>query len=67
MNPGVSKSLTRSGDGSLVVMLRTYNVAPTLAVTYSTLLLTRTLVLGLLGGACELWNIMRFRLATSER
>jgi glycosyltransferase 2 family protein len=54
-------------DGSLVVMLRTYNVAPTLAVTYSVLLLTRTLVLGLLGGACELWNIMRFRLATSER
>ena len=55
------------GDGSLVVMLRTYDVAPTLAVTYSVLLLTRTLVLGLLGGACELWNIMRFRLATSER
>lgn len=54
-------------DGSLVVMLRTYGVAPTLAVTYSVLLLTRTLVLGLLGGACELWNIMRFRLAVSGR
>ncbi|MDP9082923.1 MAG: flippase-like domain-containing protein [Pseudomonadota bacterium] len=54
-------------DGSLVVMLRTYEVAPPLAVTYSILLLSRTLVLGLLGGACELWNIMHFRLATSLR
>jgi len=54
-------------DGGLVVMLRTYGVAPALAVTYSVLLLSRTLVLGLLGGAFELWNIMRFRLATSAR
>jgi hypothetical protein len=54
-------------DGSLVVMLRTYGVAPALAVTFSVLLLTRTVVLGLLGGACELWNVMRFRLAASEQ
>jgi glycosyltransferase 2 family protein len=53
-------------DGSMVVMLRAYAVTPALAVTYSVLLLTRTVVLGLLGGACELWNVMRFRVATSE-
>lgn len=53
-------------DGSMVVMLRAYAVAPALAVTYSVLLLTRTVVLALLGGACELWNVMRFRFATSE-
>ena len=54
-------------DGSLVVMLRTYGVAPALAVTFSVLLLTRTVVLGLLGGACELWNVMRLRLISPER
>jgi hypothetical protein len=54
-------------DASLVVMLRTYDVVPTLAVTFSVLLLTRTFVLGLLGGALETWNILRFRLAASER
>jgi glycosyltransferase 2 family protein len=54
-------------DGGLIVMLRTYGVAPTLAVTYSVLLLTRTVVLGLLGGACELWNVMRFRLAAAQQ
>ena len=53
-------------DGSMVVMLRTYGVAPSLAVTYSVLLLTRTVVLGLLGGACELWNVMRFRLTAAQ-
>jgi uncharacterized membrane protein YbhN (UPF0104 family) len=53
-------------DGGMVVMLRTYGVAPPLAVTYSVLLLTRTVVLGLLGGACELWNVMRFRLAAAQ-
>jgi uncharacterized protein (TIRG00374 family) len=51
-------------DGSLVVMLGVYGVAPALALTFSVLLLTRTIVLGLLGGACELWNIMRFRFAS---
>lgn len=53
-------------DGSLVVMLSAYGVVPALAVTYSVLLLTRTIVLGLLGGACELWNIMRFRTGAAE-
>jgi uncharacterized protein (TIRG00374 family) len=54
-------------DGSLVVMLRTYGVAPALAVTLSVLLLSRTVVLGLLGGACELWNVMRLRLVSAEQ
>jgi hypothetical protein len=54
-------------DGSLVVMLGAYGVAPALALTFSVLLLTRTIVLGLLGGACELWNIMRFRFASAEQ
>jgi glycosyltransferase 2 family protein len=53
-------------DGSMVVMLRAYAVAPALALTYSALLLTRTVVLALLGGACELWNVMRFRLNPTE-
>ena len=46
-------------EGSLIVMLRTYGIAPALALSYSVLLLTRTIVLGLLGGCCEAWNILR--------
>jgi hypothetical protein len=46
-------------DGSLIVMLKTYAISPALAVGYSTLLLGRTFVLGLLGGLCELWSIWR--------
>jgi uncharacterized membrane protein YbhN (UPF0104 family) len=46
-------------DGSLILMLKTYAISPALAVGYSTLLLGRTFVLGLLGGLCELWSIWR--------
>lgn len=48
-------------DGSLILLLNTYSIAPALAVSYSMLLLGRTFVLGLLGGLSELWNIWRER------
>ena len=48
-------------DGSLIVLLSTYAIAPALAVSYSTLLLGRTFVLGLLGGLSELWTVWRER------
>ena len=48
-------------DGSLILMLRTYAISPALAVGYSTLLLGRTFILGLLGGLCELWTLWRER------
>ncbi|HEV7715161.1 MAG TPA: hypothetical protein VGO53_06180, partial [Steroidobacteraceae bacterium] len=48
-------------EGSLIAILGTYGLAPSLAVAYSLLLLTRTVLLGLLGGACEAWNVFRFR------
>ena len=48
-------------EGSLVLMLHAYGIAPAIAVTYSLLLLTRTIAIGLLGGACELWNILMFK------
>jgi hypothetical protein len=48
-------------DGSLTLMLRTYAISPALAVGYSTLLLGRTFILGLLGGLCELWTLWRER------
>ena len=48
-------------DGSLIVLLKTYSISPALAVSYSTLLLGRTFVLGLLGGLCELWTVWRER------
>ena len=48
-------------DGSLIVLLKTYSISPALAVGYSTLLLGRTFVLGLLGGLCELWTLWRER------
>jgi hypothetical protein len=48
-------------DGSLIVMLKTYAISPALAVGYSTLLLGRTFILGLLGGLCELWTLWRER------
>jgi uncharacterized membrane protein YbhN (UPF0104 family) len=48
-------------DGSLIVLLKTYSIAPALAVSYSTLLLGRTFVLGLLGGLSELWSVWRER------
>jgi len=48
-------------DGSLIVLLKTYSIAPALAVSWSTLLLGRTFVLGLLGGLSELWTLWRER------
>jgi len=48
-------------DGSLILLLRTYAISPALAVSYSTLLLGRTFILGLLGGLCELWTLWRER------
>jgi uncharacterized membrane protein YbhN (UPF0104 family) len=48
-------------DGSLILLLKTYSIAPALAVSYSMLLLGRTFVLGLLGGICELWTVWRER------
>jgi glycosyltransferase 2 family protein len=48
-------------DGSLIVLLKTYSISPALAVSYSTLLLGRTFVLGLLGGLSELWTVWRER------
>jgi uncharacterized membrane protein YbhN (UPF0104 family) len=48
-------------DGSLIVLLSTYSIAPALAVSYSMLLLGRTFVLGLLGGLSELWTVWRER------
>jgi uncharacterized membrane protein YbhN (UPF0104 family) len=56
-------------DGSLIVLLKTYSIAPALAVSYSTLLLGRTFVLGVLGGLSELWTIWRERgrQATGEK
>src|SRR5262245_21689885 len=48
-------------DGSLIVLLSTYAIAPALAVSYSTFLLGRTFVLGLLGGLSELWTVWRER------
>lgn len=48
-------------DGSLIVLLKTYSIAPALAVSYSTLLLGRTFVLGVLGGLSELWTVWRER------
>ena len=48
-------------DGSLIFILRTYAISPALAVGYSTLLLGRTFILGLLGGLCELWTLWRER------
>lgn len=48
-------------DGSLILLLKTYAIAPALAVSYSTLLLGRTFILGLLGGLCELWTVWRER------
>jgi uncharacterized membrane protein YbhN (UPF0104 family) len=48
-------------DGSLIVLLRTYAISPALAVSYSTLLLGRTFILGVLGGLCELWTLWRER------
>ncbi len=48
-------------DGSLILILKTYAISPALAVGYSTLLLGRTFVLGLLGGLCELWTLWRER------
>jgi hypothetical protein len=48
-------------DGSLIVLLKTYSISPALAVSYSTVLLGRTFVLGLLGGLCELWTVWRER------
>lgn len=48
-------------DGSLIVLLSTYAIAPALAVSYSTLLLGRTFILGMLGGLSELWTVWRER------
>ena len=48
-------------DGSLIILLKTYSISPALAVSYSTLLLGRTFVMGLLGGLCELWTVWRER------
>jgi glycosyltransferase 2 family protein len=48
-------------DGSLIFLLKTYSIAPALAVSYSTLLLGRTFILGLLGGLSELWTVWRER------
>jgi hypothetical protein len=48
-------------DGSLILLLRTYSISPALAVGYSTLLLGRTFILGVLGGLCELWTVWRAR------
>jgi len=48
-------------DGSLIVLLSHYAIAPALAVSYSTLLLGRTFVLGVLGGLSELWTVWRER------
>jgi len=48
-------------DGSLILLLKTYAISPALAVSYSTLLLGRTFILGLLGGLCELWTVWRER------
>jgi uncharacterized protein (TIRG00374 family) len=48
-------------DGSLILLLKTYAISPALAVSYSTLLLGRTFILGLLGGLCELWTLWRER------
>ncbi len=48
-------------DGSLILLLKTYAISPALAVGYSTLLLGRTFILGLLGGLCELWTVWRER------
>ncbi len=48
-------------DGSLILLLKTYAISPALAVSYSTLLLGRTFILGVLGGLCELWTVWRER------
>ena len=48
-------------DGSLIFLLKTYSISPALAVSYSTLLLGRTFILGLLGGLSELWTVWRER------
>ncbi|MEJ0038826.1 MAG: lysylphosphatidylglycerol synthase transmembrane domain-containing protein [Gammaproteobacteria bacterium] len=48
-------------DGSLIFLLKTYSISPALAVSYSTLLLGRTFVLGMLGGLSELWTVWRER------
>jgi uncharacterized membrane protein YbhN (UPF0104 family) len=48
-------------DGSLILLLSTYAISPALAVGYSTLILGRTFILGLLGGLCELWTLWRER------
>jgi uncharacterized protein (TIRG00374 family) len=48
-------------DGSLIVFLSTYGIAPALAVSYSMLLLGRTFILGMLGGLSELWTVWRER------
>jgi glycosyltransferase 2 family protein len=48
-------------DGSLILLLKTYSISAALAVGYSTLLLGRTFILGLLGGLCELWTVWRER------
>jgi hypothetical protein len=54
-------------DGSLILLLKTYSIAPALAVSYSTLLLGRTFVLGILGGLSELWTVWRERSRETTR
>jgi hypothetical protein len=46
-------------DGALIVLLRSYGVAPPAAVAYSFLLLARTLFTALIGGVIELVQFLR--------
>jgi hypothetical protein len=50
-------------ETSLIAILGIYGLSPALAVAYSLLLLSRTVLIGLFGGALELWNVFRYRTA----
>jgi len=54
-------------EGSLIAMLSVYHIDPASAVAYSTLILGRNVLTGMLGAVLELGSVLRGRIATRAR